>query len=574
VDAADPGDEVLVTNGVYDTGGRPIYGVLTNRVAIYKPLTVRSVNGPDLTVIKGFAVTGLPQPEWYKAARCVYITNDAVLVGFCLTNGHVWIQAGDQRDRCVGGAYCEANGILSNCLVQGNSGYDQAGGVFQGICYNCNISNNVSAGNGGGAVAIVLVNCLITANRQQISAYGAGRGVANCLVTNCLISGNSAAGTLGGGGAYSSTLENCTLIQNYTTQGGGGGAYGGVLRGCNIVSNSATAAGGGGTYGSTVENSTITGNSTPTFTPGWGGGARFGGLSNCTISYNSGYRGGGASEVVMDHCRIIGNSAYDGGATRSSTLLNCTVVSNTGIALHYTVLTNCTVTGNFGPAYSSTFANCILYYNGGVEGSNYDQDCYLTYCCTTPMPTNGIGNISVDPLFAGPSLTDLHLQPNSPCINSGFNAAVATATDLDGSPRITGGTVDIGAYEFPNPASVISYAWLQRHGLSTDGSADVQDPDGNGMNNRQEWICDTDRMDAGSVLRIASVHVGTNGVSLTWQSADTRAYFIQRAPVLTRLADTFSTVATDIPGSAGTTSYNDTNAPAGGTLLYRVGVQQ
>jgi hypothetical protein len=43
---------------------------------------------------------------------------------------------------------------------------------------------------------------------------------------------------------------------------------------------------------------------------------------------------------------------------------------------------------------------------------------------------------------------DFHLQPNSPCINAGNNSFVAASTDLDGGPRILGGIVDIGAYEF------------------------------------------------------------------------------------------------------------------------------
>ena len=78
---------------------------------------------------------------------------------------------------------------------------------------------------------------------------------------------------------------------------------------------------------------------------------------------------------------------------------------------------------------------------------------------------------------------DFHLQTNSPCINAGANTYVDTDTDLDGNPRIAGGTVDVGAYEFEKPLSVISYAWLQSYTLPTDGTADAIDSDSDGMNN-------------------------------------------------------------------------------------------
>jgi hypothetical protein len=48
------------------------------------------------------------------------------------------------------------------------------------------------------------------------------------------------------------------------------------------------------------------------------------------------------------------------------------------------------------------------------------------------------------------------LQPNSPCINAGNNSYVTSATDLDGNPRISGGIVDIGAYEYQWPQLAIT----------------------------------------------------------------------------------------------------------------------
>jgi hypothetical protein len=95
-------------------------------------------------------------------------------------------------------------------------------------------------------------------------------------------------------------------------------------------------------------------------------------------------------------------------------------------------------------------------YFAGFE-DNYDYFSTLSHCCTTPQPTSGVGNITNAPLFVDTNgWTNLRLQPNSPCINAGNNSYVTNATDLDGNPRISGGTVDIGAYEFQWPQLAIA----------------------------------------------------------------------------------------------------------------------
>jgi hypothetical protein len=243
------------------------------------------------------------------------------------------------------------------------------------------------------------------------------------------------------------------------------------------------------------------------------------------------------------------------------------------------VLNNCTIVGNLatsggGGADYDTLNNCIVYFNMAPQGANYDRSSTLNYSCTTPLPTNGVGNITSAPLFVDTNgWANSRLQSSSPCINAGNNAYAPAGTDLDGSPRIAGGTVDIGAYEFQSPASAISYAWLQQYGLPTDGSADTTDPDGDGLNTWQEWRCLTDPTNALSALRLLTPAVGATNVAVTWQSVAGVNYFLERSTG-PGASPTFTPLATNVPGLPGTTTFTDTNAIGSGPFFYRIGVRE
>jgi hypothetical protein len=456
VDAAVPGDQILVTNGVYQTGGRAIGGTTTNRVAVDKPLTVQSVNGATLTFIRGFQVPGTTNGD--GAVRCVYLASGAALTGFTLTNGAT--QGSDGWGEGGGGVLCQsADAILSNCTLAANSARVYAGGASGGTLNNCTLTGNSAGYLGGGAAGSTLNNCIVTANSAFI-----------------------------GGGIYGGTLNYCTLTANQAANGGG--AEGGTLNNCTLTGNSASGV------------------------------------------------GGGAAHASLNNCTVVANSAAPSG----------------------------------GGVFGGILNNCIVYYNNAPIDDNY-RDSLLNYSCTTPLPTNGMGNLTNAPLFVDYPSGDLRLQSNSPCINAGSNVSVPVGPDLDGNPRTLGGTVDIGAYEFQLPRSLISFAWLQQYSLPTDGSADVTDPDGDGLNNWQEWRSGTNPTDALSALRLSSPASSRAGLMLSWPSVSGLNYVLERGTDLGTQAP-FLPLATNVIGQPGTTTFMDTNALGTGAFFYRVAVQE
>jgi len=178
VSAADPGNTVLVNDGTYT----PVLAV-----EIVKEIIVKSVNGPEKTIVDGGG-----------NHRCfsLVITNPslniAVIDGFKMTNGY------------LGAAYC-VNATIQNCVVVGSYANLNAGGLF--------------------VTGSKILNCKIVGNNS--GAWGGGISASlNSTIRNCLFSGNVAKGNGGGGYFYGAAVENCTFVNNYATNQAGGIYFG------------------------------------------------------------------------------------------------------------------------------------------------------------------------------------------------------------------------------------------------------------------------------------------------------------------------------------------------------------
>ncbi|HEU5125470.1 MAG TPA: PKD domain-containing protein [Verrucomicrobiae bacterium] len=222
IDAALPGEVVMVTNGVYASGGKIMSGNLTNRIAIDKAVVVQSVNGPGVTTI-----LGSPEPtlttNGLTAVRCAWITNGAALNGFTLIGGgtRIGTSSFDVPVATGGGVY----GVSTNATVA-----------------DCIIATNTASYAGGGAYQVRLLDCLVIGNRlgnwDDFSSYGGsggGGGAAACDLIGCVVSHNRSE-RRDGGGTFNCHLRNCAVIENYSPSRGGG-VQSGTLINCTVSGN-------------------------------------------------------------------------------------------------------------------------------------------------------------------------------------------------------------------------------------------------------------------------------------------------------------------------------------------------
>ena len=245
----------------------------------------------------------------------------------------------------------------------------------------------------------------IDANRENRCAYLGDNGETNIVLRGFTLTNGLRDGS--GGGAYYGTLENCRLLGNKSVRSGGG-AYGSSLSNCLIISNEAQNCAGGVYEGNVISCRVVSNVATNC------GGAFYGGVvENCVVAGNHcGRYGGGAYETTLYGCTLFGNSAGLGG----------------------------------GGVYESAATNSIIWANTvGRQVRNYIRGA-LGHCDTYPL-AEGIGNICDNPLLFSIEDLDGRICEGSPCLDTGYNAAVCENTDISGAQRIQQGTVDMGAYE-------------------------------------------------------------------------------------------------------------------------------
>jgi hypothetical protein len=146
---------------------------------------------------------------------------------------------------------------------------------------------------------------------------------------------------------------------------------------------------------------------------------------------------------VLQNCTIVGNDAAS--TIESHPYEPDTYTSKPGGGVYCVnggVIKNCIIWQNI-PSPRDKTEPAEVGDNWYFEGTN---PVVVNTCSWPIMP--GIGNCEDDPQFIDLFGGDYRLNPLSPCIDAGYSGLLYdTDDDVAGNARITGATIDMGAYE-------------------------------------------------------------------------------------------------------------------------------
>jgi len=423
--------EVWVAEGVYDEL-RTNSGTLLLRpgIALYGGFngtetrrTQRNIALNETVIDGSRANAGSP------AERVLEGADNARLDGFTIRGGRGFSGAGMLN--------FNASPVIANCTFTDNESTDFGGAMFNlggsaPLITNCIFDAN-TAGESGGAVTSlesspIIVGCVFTENTSRFGG-AIFNNTANGEILGCRFTGNTATGSAGALAVLQSSpaIIGCNFSDN-TALGNGGAVFINIgsarIEDCRFTNNASNDSGGGVyTLGPGDE---LPGQTTPFIVNSIFDGNRSAGFGAALFNNNS-------SPVVVN-CTIFDNLSTEAGGAM----------------------------GNF--QSRPVVANTILWSNGLSGIRDIESETVITYSIVEGGYP-GTGNLDVDPFFAGAARGDFRLQPGSPAIDAGRNAAGSTlgnvTDDIVGAPRgIDGVTItrgdgsdyDIGAYEFGDAA--------------------------------------------------------------------------------------------------------------------------
>ncbi len=472
IDAAQELDLVLVAPGTYNESIR----------LLGKRITLRSTDGPQLTIISGAGLRG-------SVVRCIDgERQNTVLAGFTLSGGS---GSACGSSTCGGGMYNDASSpTIEDCVFSQNSA------AFGGGMYNRNgssptvlnsvLSMNTADRHGGGMYSThsdpIVTLCTFSINIANEDGGSMFNTSSSPTVSHCTFEGSRA--IHGGGmcneGDSEPTVTSCMFTGNIASRSGGG-IYNirshPDLRDCTFIGNTTrgglgfSSSGGGGGISNRQSNPMVTNCIFNRNTAGGGGAMRNRyesnpAITNCMFMGNTAAGGGGGlsnynSDPTVINCTFSANTATFGGAIfnfRSDPLIiNCTVSANMAISgggienisNSRPKIRNSILWGDIpNEIVNSSSTPTIQFSDVQGSGGSGNWDGFLG--------TNGLSNVDVDPIFVrrpddggdgwgdnpdtpevneqvNDDMGDLRLNPCSLVINAGFNFAVLQdVADLDG----------------------------------------------------------------------------------------------------------------------------------------------
>jgi len=143
-------------------------------------------------------------------------------------------------------------------------------------------------------------------------------------------------------------------------------------------------------------------------------------------TYTGGIRCGYLSTATIVNNTVVGNVCLTAGAIECNNCTSCTITNNI-VAFNSSGISKAAGTGSMALRNNCVYGNTMYDYQG-----------------LSP----GVGDILQDPKLGSTTYGNVHIQPDSPCVDTGDDSAVqADWLDMDGQLRIQGAHVDIGADE-------------------------------------------------------------------------------------------------------------------------------